>query len=309
MISQITIQNFQSLRNVTLDLSRFTVIAGESDTGKSAVVRAIKALVTNKGGKDFITHGEASASVSMALDGHNITWAKGVSSSYISDVGSFVKTGTTVPDEILEILGIKDIEIGDVKVNLNIHSQFDSPFLVSATPSLRAKMLGEVSGINILFLATQEARRREVADKRLLGVRQTDLEAVTGELSNYENLPEWLRQLQEVDKTLEKIRVLEETSKQLRLDVDGLEQSKKKLSVLQNKKVVLESGQQVTQKAIGLFDDYQDLENQMSVYGKFLDKMFELAEEHGNIIKEKMEIEGELNAIGKCESCGQYLLS
>ena len=49
MIERVHIQGFQSLADVDLELGGFTVIQGKSNSGKSAFIRALRAVVTNAG--------------------------------------------------------------------------------------------------------------------------------------------------------------------------------------------------------------------------------------------------------------------
>lgn len=50
MIKSIHIQNFKSLRDVTVNLGPLTVLIGRSGTGKSNFVQAIRFL------RDYLTH-------------------------------------------------------------------------------------------------------------------------------------------------------------------------------------------------------------------------------------------------------------
>ena len=56
-IKEVGVQGYQSLYKVGLKLGQFTVIFGESDVGKSALYRAIRALLTAESGDSFISKG------------------------------------------------------------------------------------------------------------------------------------------------------------------------------------------------------------------------------------------------------------
>ena len=84
------IKNFQSIKLAELVLGQFTALVGPSNTGKSAVIRSIKSLMTNARGQDFITRGESSASVTLLLDdNHGVAWQKGNGSKYVLDGNVF----------------------------------------------------------------------------------------------------------------------------------------------------------------------------------------------------------------------------
>lgn len=48
MINQISVKNFKALRDVTVDLERFTVLIGPNDTGKSSFLEALFAIAESK---------------------------------------------------------------------------------------------------------------------------------------------------------------------------------------------------------------------------------------------------------------------
>ena len=76
MIKKLFIKNFQKHKRLEITLSpQVTTIIGRTDSGKSAIVRALGMLLFNEArGKSFVTHGEANASVGIQLeDGTKLT--------------------------------------------------------------------------------------------------------------------------------------------------------------------------------------------------------------------------------------------
>ena len=57
MIKHVRIRGFQSWKQADLDLEPLTVVVGESDQGKSALIRALESVMENRAGTEFITHG------------------------------------------------------------------------------------------------------------------------------------------------------------------------------------------------------------------------------------------------------------
>ncbi len=81
MLREIRVKNYQSLRDVKIVPGDFTVIVGESDVGKSALVRAIKAPLINRTGQDFISDGAKQAGVALSFnDGWAVAVAEGLAS-------------------------------------------------------------------------------------------------------------------------------------------------------------------------------------------------------------------------------------
>ena len=230
MLKQVQVDNFQSLGSVKLELGNFTVVEGASDVGKSALIRAIGSLLSNRRGQDFIRHGQKTCIVQLGFDDGVVLWRKdGSTASYITlyndQKETYTKLGTGVPDEVNAILRTGEIAIGDEKVNLNLHTQFDQPFLVTANPITRARLLGHISGINVLQSAVTYASRQERETKRTQGVRVKDLEQVTESLTSYRYLAGVKTQLDESTGLVERVRDVQSQAGQLEQHLRRLKQA------------------------------------------------------------------------------------
>ena len=75
---KVRIQNFQSIEDLTLEIDKLTVITGSNNTGKSAIVRAIRGVFQNTRGTSFIRHGKPKSTVTITFaDGQTVVWEKG----------------------------------------------------------------------------------------------------------------------------------------------------------------------------------------------------------------------------------------
>lgn len=170
MISRLEIWDFQSIKHAVLDMATWVSIVGESDTGKSAIVRALYALLTNQRGDQFVRHGEQAARVSVTLDdGTRIDWrkARGSSGAYLvttADGGEtlYEKTGSEVPADVRALLRMT-VTVGGDEFMPGFQRQHDAPFLFADSPRRRAQVLGEFDGSNLLLLADGAIRRRQRA--------------------------------------------------------------------------------------------------------------------------------------------------
>jgi exonuclease SbcC len=154
MIQKLKIQNFQSHKDTTLEFhSGVNVIVGASDSGKTAILRALRWLIWNRpNGEDFRSDWGGDTRISMSVS--NLTSFESVDNSItiirekgkeniyeilgIIDMG--VKTlkafGTSVPEEIQHALNID---------STNLQKQFDSPFLISSSPGEVAAYFNQVA--------------------------------------------------------------------------------------------------------------------------------------------------------------------
>jgi len=203
MIETIKISNFQSLRNVDIELGNFTVIVGPSSSGKSALTRALKAVASNALDSDYITRGTKLSSVSVKTDSGTVTIERsGNTSAYkVAKVGSqessFTRLNRQVPTEVTEILGIapstKEIE------SINFAGQFDAPYLLKDGSSTVARVLGELTNVSTIFAAVKEASKRAKNSSSLLNLRKKDLDEVKKQITDYRNVTQETQQLAEIE--------------------------------------------------------------------------------------------------------------
>ncbi len=167
-INRIEVKNFQSHAHTILDLAptgNLTVITGNSDSGKTAVIRALRWVFYNQPqGTEFIRVGCTSAQVAVTMDdGWGVTRLRTPSKNqYIvthpdGDAQTYEGFGVNVPTEVQQVLGVAPIDVGDMDLKLNIAEQLDGPFLGnSIAASFRAKVLGKLAGTEEVDVAGKQ---------------------------------------------------------------------------------------------------------------------------------------------------------
>lgn len=80
---RLEIKNFQSITDASVDFPvGITVIQGESNNGKTALLRAVKAIITNpQGSQHYIQHGKNKAKVTLTNNGETLTWERNKSTT------------------------------------------------------------------------------------------------------------------------------------------------------------------------------------------------------------------------------------
>jgi len=126
MINQIDIQNFQSHKQTTLSLHPgVNVVIGKSDSGKTAIIRALRYLIWNRpSGDAFCSSWGGDTVVTVETDDGNTITHKRIKSvsSYVINDSVFSAFGTGVPQEVQSLLNMSET---------NLQSQFDLPFLLT----------------------------------------------------------------------------------------------------------------------------------------------------------------------------------
>lgn len=198
LLTKITIENFQSHAHTEIGpASGLTVLVGESDQGKSAVIRALRWLFLNQPrGSGFVRAGESNCRVTVEYDdGTQVGRARmGDDNVYLvslpgQEPALFRGFGVEVPTEVREITGISDIDVGGESVVPNIAGQLEAPFLLGASGPMRASLIGMMARADFFDEALKTALAdvsRVRREKRENDERLAELEE---EISKFNGLP------------------------------------------------------------------------------------------------------------------------
>jgi ribosomal protein L17 len=202
---EVTIQNFQSIRKVSLRIDRFTALVGRSNIGKSAIVRAIRCALTGAAGTEFVRHDPETCarllkgnkkckcftSVRLKMNGISLLWEKGdavnkytVVKDGVEQVYTKVERGT--PEFLSPEFSL--VKVGDSKDLVQVSEQFDPIFLLDQSGATVADVLSDVAkldSINEAMRLAEKDRREAVSTRK---VREKDLKAIRDELSAYDGL-------------------------------------------------------------------------------------------------------------------------
>jgi len=237
MLKSVQIENYQSLKDVSLELAPLTVVVGESNKGKSAAVRALAALAFNEAGNEFIHRGEAYAAVTVELSsGNKVTWMKGKTGRYVVDEGTegervFTKIGQSVPEEIQALLGIRTLDVDGTKLTPQVSDQFDPPFLLRESAGKAARVLAKMTQLDVVVSAAAECNR----DLKRARQRAADLDdqvtAKEEQLAAFAGLDEAQERLLAWETECEELLGVEQVVAEARVKLATLDKLKKDLRV------------------------------------------------------------------------------
>lgn len=178
-LAQLVIQDFQSIEGAVLDLAPLTVIVGKGDSGKSAVLRALRAALFNDSGDDFVRSGTKQATVALAFsDGNVLIWEKplGKGSSYNLNGQPFTKLAGQVPAEVSDVTGFRAIEVdGSTSITPQMHDQFDQPFILFESGSRVARILGTLTKLNAVVQAQLICKKNGNVWSQTVAQNETEL--------------------------------------------------------------------------------------------------------------------------------------
>lgn len=163
MLEKIVIKNFQSHRDTELILSDgVNVIVGDTDSGKSSVLRALTWAIDNKcDDSSFIRRGENEVSVELTFDDFTVERKRDKDNIYNLTVGKktqkFKAFKQAIPSDIVDLLNMSDV---------NIQSQLEAPFLLSQSAGEVAKTLNRMVDLSIIHESISEIKKQVLFNNR-----------------------------------------------------------------------------------------------------------------------------------------------
>ncbi|MGI6126413.1 MAG: AAA family ATPase [Planifilum sp.] len=201
----LVIENFQSHERTEITFSEgLNVFVGPSDSGKSAILRALRWVLYNQPrGSDFIRTGASRCRVTLILsDGTQIVRERSssVNRYLIRDPEGnervFEGFGSDVPDEVLEAHGMVPLQLDeDRELTVQIGQQLEGPFLLSESGGMRAKSIGRISGAHLLDLAQNQTARDQRAVSSRIKFLEEEMEKRKEALKPFDVLPRYREQL------------------------------------------------------------------------------------------------------------------
>ena len=214
---QLSATNFQVHKKQVLQFSPgISTLVGPTDSGKSAILRALRWICLNDfAGDDFVREGAKETEVGLVLSGgETVTRFKGRSNLYTLGEKEFKAFGATVPEDVADLLQTSA---------LNFQSQHDSPFWFNETAGEVSRQLNSVVDLQVidstLFNLGAEVRtaheRVRLVDERLAEAKEemAELEPQRARVKQFQKLEESQRALHgsqsarnELDELLTSIR-------------------------------------------------------------------------------------------------------
>lgn len=218
-LEKVQIRDYQSIDDLTLDLGSWTVLVGSSNSGKSAVLRALRDLFQNADSPSVARVGVKQFEVCAFLSGNTsvrLTRGKSQSTYALNEGGPedeiYAKSGRSVPVPISEALKIPADDVWE-----HYAAQLDPPYLLSLPSSQIATLLAELTESDRIGRAVSEINRRKSSWSKTREIRATDAEKAKATLeADYADLPQ-------TGKALEKARGIYDTLKDDLALCDGLE--------------------------------------------------------------------------------------
>lgn len=208
-MTKVEITNFQSIKHAAFEFEGFTTIVGSNYIGKSALLRAINAALTNRSGVDFIRWGEVFCEVKINRPGLDLLWHKEEGHNfYIINNQRYDKIGRGEAPPILETLRYNPVKIGAEKLDLLYADQFNPLFMVDRRGSASTDLLTSIYKLDQIYKAKELCDKDIKTNKGLIGFKEKDLafsEKDVQKIAPFPNIKESFSILSDKKKDLDQI--------------------------------------------------------------------------------------------------------
>lgn len=302
MIKKLSILNFQSHKNSVLEFDpNLNIIIGKTDSGKTAILRALRWLIWNRpGGEAFRSSWGGDTSISIEIEDSCIVRGKGKENYYDLDKKHFVAMGTDVPAEIQEILNINEI---------NFQRQFDQPFLLTNSAGEVAVHFNRIAHIDKIDSSLKKVQSEIKSIEQDISSHQKQITKLNEELLSYSYLEKMEIELEVLEQLEKDLIQTNNQSNKLHSLIDGINNTisdiegmndwlvmEVEVKALLSDYALIESIEKEIESISRLCDRISFTEKQILDKSKVLDleplikPILDLYEQKESIIKQKKEL-------------------
>lgn len=277
MLKSLNIKNYQSWAKGQFNFHPgLNVIIGLSDSGKSAIIRALRWLVWNRplgnefqsdwGGEtvvDLITTEGIAISRSQDKNGNEKTYA-------LSTLDKPLKAfGTDVPKEISDALNINDI---------NLHQQQDSFFLLKDTPGEVAAHFNKIANLEKIGIAQSNIKKWINSINSTIVYKTEDLKKEKEKLLKYDFIETLEIKVKELEDLESKLNLERKNRQEIQNIIDDIAELK---SEVEQEKEILKIELTLNQ-VLELVDKKKKEEEERDELQNLVDNLIELQEQLTN---------------------------
>lgn len=190
---KLTIQNFQSIEKLEIVLNGFSTLVGKSNRGKSAIVRALRAILCNEWNPSYLKEGTKECVLTFEVlekseylknllpdfDIQKIVLRKPINEYIVyKEDGtklSYPKVGKGVPDVFSNIALSEIVTEREDSFNLTFQAQLDPLFLITATDVEVSSFINKVFDIARFERALRDMASDDIKLSKLLSDTENSL--------------------------------------------------------------------------------------------------------------------------------------
>lgn len=194
MLKKVRLRNFESHEDSEIEFTNgFNLLVGESNSGKTSIIRALDLVCSNSFNKDSVRNGHRYCEVYLEND---IGWVECRRGEGInewrcfdgSEIKEFKAIGAGVPEEVGKILGLGERRLGGIKEKPNFMFQLEKHYLLSevdgkkATSNLVARLMDNAIGLGGMEDLIKNLASDLSKAKKALTKKQEEIDLVKAEM-------------------------------------------------------------------------------------------------------------------------------
>lgn len=329
---KLSINNFQSIKQAVIEFTpgKLTVVTGENLSGKTAVLRALDALILNpKHGKTYIRSGQDIAIVQLNIDDLEIIWYRTRKTVVYTVNGKrYEKSGTIslydiVPNfpliyddierKVLNIQGEHDRLFPFTKTPAGMFALLEDMYQISDTGCITDSIKGDLLESKTDIISTNENIESNQVKIQCIDdiVSEVDLEYMS---DIHNDLIDFDSEISDMEKDLNNANMYQSKVgifiDRMDFDLSSIDDIALMINDLNNAKEFQEFMQYDIDRAcidLSMFDDVEDLLDSINKAEDILEDMEDLESQIYKLESKQKGINRDLLKIDKCPTCGQKL--
>ncbi len=233
MIRKVILKNFESHENSEIEFTGgFNLIVGQSNQGKSSIVRAIALAVANRFTKESVRTGAEFCTVRIETDRGFVQVERGekVNRWLVGDgkdVREYRNIGAAVPPEASAVLGMSERVRGEIRELPNIMFQLEKHYMLSeidgrkTTSNMIARMMDDAIGIGGMEELIRDMAADFAARKKELGAKNIQISEMRGRILDIAIFEGYRNAVEDIRKDLKEA----ESLRRMLADADGIHES------------------------------------------------------------------------------------
>lgn len=298
MIKSIAIKNFQSHANTEIDFHPgVNVIVGRSDSGKSAIMRALYWAFFNRPiGDSYIRKGSKITAVGVDFDNGQMSRVRenNFNGYFLGLHDSYKGFSHNIPEPVSNFVNMSRI---------NFQHQMDSPFMLSWTAGQRGSFINDTVNLESMDMAVSNIKRKIKEEIRSIESNTQHMEQMQKELDAFEDLEEIESLIEDLENKQDRLNCLNEKHLELSSIIDDIHDAQ--ICIEENEEKV--KAQQPTIQAYKILDKYKELENGALELVELLSMLESIEIQIQNLYQDIKKSTNEFNELMPeiCPLCGE----
>jgi len=266
MIQTLQLKYFQAHKNSLLEFHPgINAICGQSDQGKSSVIRAIRLVAENRpSGDSYRSHFNLGkdTEVIMTMKEGTATRIKGdKKNSYLVGTEEYKAMGQKVPEEVTQLLNLRPV---------NTQYQMDSPFLVSLHSSKLSQYLNEEVHLDVIDRAISNIRKKILKNTSQLAIIEENQKTLKESLDKFKNLESIEGRVFAAENLTRSVKELKTKHSNLGSFLENIKENKK---IIRNLRTALNPIHPKMEKVIKLSGEFNQQKIQKDPLGRLLESI------------------------------------